>query len=479
MTRVGTGNESKELRRLVTMEIITPSNVECHSYGCPTAVRTKQDARRVRPNNTTHCSSLEATPFILDSMGSERDDLAYEEALLRVADASSPMSTTSVPLKLASFRYLAEPIIAGIDSPAFDNSSVDGYGVKQEDLAGATRQEPVTLGLAGALYAGDSAEGVFLENGWAVRILTGAPIPRGVEAVVMQEDVQEAESEVKFVSPVRIGANIRQEAEEYQAGSILAESGVACTPPLLSLAASAGYSEVGVHQLPCVAIVCTGNELTLPGQPLGSGHVWESNSFGLASALQSLRISPTCFRASDSPESIRQAVSSALGEVDVLITTGAVSVGERDCLKSVFEDLGVERNFWGVRIKPGGPLYFGARGRQLVFGLPGNPVSALVTYYLFVRTALLKMMGARDLPCAVQARLSAKLNGKRGKLEFVRGRTQRRENALWATSIESRGSHMMSGLAAADCLIHVPPDAVHLNEGDLVDITPLQWPILT
>jgi molybdopterin molybdotransferase len=404
-----------------------------------------------------------------------RDALTYHEALERIMQATSPLPASRNGLTEALGRYLGEPLIAGADSPAFDNSAVDGYGVRIGDLAEATEAYPVSLYLAGSIRAGDSTHHEALEPSTTVQILTGAPVPAGVSAVVMQEDVVVTEDAVHFSAPIQAGANIRKQAEEYAKGSRLAEPGTLCSPAVVALAATSGHAELSVCGVPKVAIVSAGDELVEPGKPLGPGQIWESNSFGLIAALQAMGISSTRIRAEDTRESVRAAITAALDQADVVLTSGGVSVGDHDHVKSVCEDLGVKREFWGVRLKPGGPFYFGTKGDKKVFGLPGNPVSALVTFFVCVRPALVKMMGAREAHSPLSAKLANALMAKGNRLEMVRGRLQHRNAEVWVEPTAARDSHMLGGLAAADCLIHLPSEAGTMEAGGIVEVTPLRW----
>lgn len=408
-------------------------------------------------------------------MTGDRDWLSYECAFANVLEATSVLPSASMPVTDAVGRYLARPFAALADSPAFDNSAVDGYGVRVSDLANASSARPMALRLAGAVRPGEAPPDLPLEPGTTIRILTGAPVPHGVEAVVMQEQVRAAGPTVSFCTPADPGANIRRQGEEHVEGTALGEPGALCTPALIALAAASGHSQLVVHGTPSVAIVGTGDELVPPGSQLGPGQIWQSNVIGLAAGLRCLGTPVETYYAKDTEGGVRSALCEALSRTDVVLTSGGVSVGDRDYVKSACESLGVERCFWGVRLKPGGPFYFGTRGPKLIFGLPGNPVSALVTFFLFARPALLKMMGCRNLPSPHMARLAESISSRAGRMEFVRGKLSSIGSEFQTTPIRARGSHMLGGLAIADCLILLPDQEGTIEAGASVMVLPLQW----
>lgn len=405
----------------------------------------------------------------------ERDNLEYEAALDLILSHAQVSRVESAPLLAALGGFLAGPVFAQADSPRFDNSAVDGYAVRSADLKGATRASPVELALKGTIRAGRTGLEAAVEPGTAVRVLTGAPVPRGADGVAMQEDVQPGNGSVAFASELSRGANIRRQAEEYAAGTELLPAGIRLNSAIIALAAGAGHKTLPVHVPPRVAILTTGDEMVEPGAELVSGQIWESNSWGLAAELQALGIEASRYRVPDDPIRTRAALDAAAVEADVLITSGGVSVGEHDYVKCVCEEMGAVRRFWGMKAKPGQPFYFATLGDKLVFGLPGNPVSALVTYAMLVKPALLKMMGWRGTMPRVRARLLSAISKKPARLEFVRARSEFRGTQLWAESSGRRGSHMLGGLAWADCLIHFPLGCERLEAGDEADITMLDW----
>jgi molybdopterin molybdotransferase len=333
-----------------------------------------------------------------------------------------------------------------------------------------------------------------LHKGMAVKVFTGAPLPRGVEAVIMKEFCVEQGAHVLVQGPVARYENIRRRGCEYARGAAVLKPGARITPPVAGLLASLGRSSVRVYIRPRVALVITGNELATPGRTLREGQVYESNSYALASALRGLGLRLiSSQRVRDDKRALAVALEHALGRADVVITSGGVSVGEFDLVKEVAGKLGVRTGFWRAAIKPGMPVYFGlyrsetptktAARREgsgvrdkLVFGLPGNPVSALVVFHQLVQPALQHLMGQRaPQRLRLQARLATSLRHNPGRLEWVRGVLEIRESALWVVPTPSRESHMLTGLVNARVLIEFPASSTTLRQGSTVWVEWLQW----
>lgn len=404
----------------------------------------------------------------------------FDEALAVVLGHVHPLGTETMTLGRMLGSFLAEPVVAPADIPLFDNSAMDGFGVHLADVAGATPQRPARLHLWAAIRAGDPA-GEALPQGAAVRIFTGAPSPAGVEAVVMREDCEEAAGEVRVKRAMRPGENIRHRGGEFRQGDRALPAGIRANPAVIGLLATFGYAEWPVYRKPAVALVATGSELVPPGRPLPPGGVYDANTPVLAAALEAMGIDRvTQARAPDDPAALKEAIARALADADAVISLGGVSVGDCDYVKEVCADLGVHRHLWRVAMKPGKPFYFGtlpaAASQKLVFGLPGNPVSALVTFHELVKPALLRMMGAADVSRPLlPATLLSGLHKAAGRMEFVRGVAAVQEGRLAVRPTTGQESHMLGGLAAADCLIRFPQDAERLEPGDPVEIELLRW----
>jgi molybdopterin molybdotransferase len=381
-----------------------------------------------------------------------------------VLDACRTLGTDRVSIADCSGRVLATSVPSLVDSPRFDNSAVDGFGITAED---ALAEGEIALDLVTESAAGSPA-GIGIVTGQAARVFTGAPLPDGTAAVVMQEHASANGRAVTMRGPIEPGLNIRRRSEEYAAGEVLLLGGTVCSPPVIAAIAAAGHASVEAFRLPRVSILTTGDELVEPGSALRDGQIYASNGLGLLAALKALGIAANVRHVTDDLHATRAAVQECLADCDVLITSGGVSVGSRDYVKQAFAEAGVEQRVWGVAMKPGQPFYFGTSRDKLVFGLPGNPVSVLVTYLVLVKPALEKLMGLQCVRKPVLATLGSAVNSKPGKLEFVRGRL---ENGV-VEPIDKRGSHMVTGLAGANCLIHVTKEC---PAGTAVQCTELRW----
>ena len=406
--------------------------------------------------------------------------ISFDDALATVLASTEPLGTTQIGIEQSAGYFLAESILAPNPLPRFDNSAVDGYAVFADDTNGATRSSPVSLQVMGSISAGEKSA-VPLRHGCTFKIFTGGQIPAGVNAVIMREQVSEGES-IAITQPAAPGMNIRRAGEEFQVGDHVLSAQCRITPAVIGLLAQLGCSSCTVYRKPSVALVITGSELISTGGTLRSSQVYDSNSPSLTAALQAAGITDfSAQRIADSPEPLRQCLEQALASHDVVITVGGVSMGDHDYVRDVCASLGIRQMFWQVAMKPGKPNYFGVfasnSGQQkLVFGLPGNPVSALVSFLLFVKPALRKMMGEQYAsPELIPARLSKEIRKERGKLEFARGRLKM-ENGNWSVEpVGRQGSHMLGGMAEANCLIHCPADRELIAMGETVFVQKIEW----
>ena len=414
--------------------------------------------------------------------------LELEQALEKILGAVPAPKPEPVPLAHAHGRVLAERIIAPIDLPTFDNSSVDGYAVRAQDVATASPQNPVSLPLAGRVAAGEHFHGE-LPTRQCIRIFTGSPLPRGADAVVMQEDTRVVEKhkgesgiaeignmpgEVVFLDSAKPWENVRFRGEDVKHGATVAEPGHILSAAQIGLLAAVGAARLSVGARPSVALIATGSELCEPvgGTPdlprLAPGQIYESNRAALAPLVASVGGIPGIFPiVPDQPEATRAALEQALFQCDIVVTCGGVSVGEMDFVKGAFEQLGGDLEFWKVAIKPGRPFVFGRSGNKLLFGLPGNPVSAFVTFLLLVRPALLRWQGAArvSLPASLGV-LTEPLSNPGGRRHFMRVLVD--ENGK-IRSAGVQASHFLSSLALARGLIDVPPQTT-LPAGKAVQV---------
>jgi len=347
---------------------------------------------------------------------------------------------------------------------------MDGYAVRAADVAKATADAPTKLSLAGRAAAGEVFQGE-ISAGQCVRLFTGSQLPKGADSVVMQEDTRIENDEVLILEPVKPWENVRLCGEDIKRGASLGQRGDILTAGRLGLLAATGLKTVTVGRKPIVALLATGSELLEPGQPLGPGQIYESNRLALATLVQNAGAIPKVFPlVPDDPGLTRAALEAAFHECDAVVTSGGVSVGEMDFVKQAFEEAGGSLEFWKVAIKPGRPFVFGRLGSKLLFGLPGNPVSAFVTFLLLVRPALRQWLGAADITLpAYQGVLGEPLANDGNRRHFIRVRVDA-DGKLWSAGTQA--SHMLSSLGAANALLELAPQ-VTLPTG--ANVTVLRW----
>lgn len=396
--------------------------------------------------------------------------ISVREALQRVLESLPRMGGEQVPLAAARGRALAADIRALRDVPPFRNSAMDGFAVRSADVASASAAAPVVLRVLETVGAGAVARQAVV-GGTAIRIMTGAPMPEGADAVVRVEDTEEAPGGVAVRAALRAGANVREPGEDMRAGETVLVAGRELRPADVGLLASLGLPHVRVSRHPRVAILATGDELVDVGEPLGPGQIVNSNAYTLAAAVEEAGAEPIHLGiVRDRPEQIRAAFAEAM-TADLVLSTGGVSVGSFDYVRPMLAELGYEECFWKVAQKPGKPLTFGRCGRTPVFGLPGNPVSSLVCFYLYVVPALRTMMGlARvHLPTAA-ATLAAEIHKAPGLTEFVRCHLAGTPDSYEARSTGTQSSGVLRSLSLGAALIVGPPEAVRLAAGARVRV---------
>lgn len=407
--------------------------------------------------------------------------IALDEALETTLSRAWALPEETVPLQTAVGRFLAQHLRALNESPRFDNSSVDGYAIRAADTEGASPEVPRVLRLLGTAAAGNPWTGK-LPAGFAVKMMTGAPVPAGADAIVMLEDTRAEDADTVILRPARVGDHVRRQGEEFHTGELLLHAGTLVTPPVVSLLASLGLSCVTVRRRPRVAVITTGTEIVAAGEKLGPGQIYDANREGVLAALRSLGIQPVLIdRCPDDLETLRGQLREAFQNAEVVITTGGVSVGDFDHVCEAAFSMGLQPVFWKVALKPGKPTFFGTFPRTegadgLFFGLSGNPVGALLSFQQLVRPVLERMMGAsRTRELRLSARLTASLTKPAGRLELVRGRLCSKGGVWEVEPISARGSHMIVGLARADCVLHVPLQADRVEEGSPVTVELLRW----
>ncbi len=396
--------------------------------------------------------------------------LEVEEARARISAAITPLAGEMVPLRAAAGRVLAESVVAPLALPPFDNSAMDGYAVRAADVAGAGADSPVMLTQIGAVAAGATFTGT-VEKGTCVRLFTGSPLPAGADAVVMQEDARASGDSIAILDAVKPWENVRLAGEDVKRGETVAESGECLTAARLALCGALGLERLRVGARPVLGVLGTGNELIEAGRPLAPGQIYESNRLAVATLVADCGgVAQVYPLVRDSLEATRDALEKAFTECDAVITTGGVSVGDHDVVKAAFEALGGTVDFWQVAMKPGKPFVFGQLGGKFLFGLPGNPVSAFVTFLVLVRPAILRMQGAGDwsLP-SYPAVLAEPLHNRGGRRHFLRVRVDG-AGRVWSSGPQA--SHALGGLARANGLVEVAPET-RLAAGATVPVHPL------
>lgn len=404
--------------------------------------------------------------------------LPLNEALANMlAQLPTPTETETLSLNQAANRVLAQDIISPINVPSFDNSAMDGYAIKLADL-----DQFSTFTIAGKAFAGKPFEGE-IKSGESVRIMTGAMLPTGCDAVIMQEETEQAgENQIKFTNSVKLGQNIRRVGEDVAQGSLVLAKGSLLNVASLPLLASLGIVEVEVFKRTKVAILSTGDELVSVGKPLATGQIYDTNRFAVRLMLEKLNCEILDFGIlPDDPTIFEETFVKAQQAADVLITSGGVSVGEADFTKDVLEKLG-KIAFWKIAMKPGKPFAFGFLGegekQTVFFGLPGNPVSALVTFYQLVQPALARLSGLNDdylanLTPKMTACAAINLKKAVGRQDFLRGFYFINEQGkLMVKTVGQQGSHIFSAFYESNCFIVLEAERGNVQAGEKVTIQP-------
>ncbi len=388
------------------------------------------------------------------------EPIGIEEARRLVLADIAPLDAAQVPLERALGRVLAEDVHSDVDVPSFDSSAMDGFAVG----SGATGPLPVV----GESRAGHPF-GAALEPGEAIRISTGAVVPEGAGAVVPVERTETASGKVDVGAP-EDGANIRRAGEDVRAGTTVLTRGTELGPAELGVLASVGRASAACARRPRVAILATGDELAPLGAAPAPGRIWSSNPLALGGQVVraggEVVLSETV---PDAAEATRAALARALADVDVVCVSGGVSVGEHDHVKGAFAALGVQERFWGVAMRPGKPAWFGMAGQAAVFGLPGNPVSAMVTFHLFARPALRALQGADPAATRATARLEEPVARHPKRAQAVRVGLELADG--WrATPTGPQGSHVLTSMLGADALALIAPGDGEVAAGEQVEI---------
>lgn len=383
--------------------------------------------------------------------------------------AFSPLGEEEIRVTDSAGRYLSRDVKALSDSPPFDNSAMDGYAVRAQDVRGADQGSPIRLPVRGESRAGGAPPSP-LEPQTAFRIFTGAPMPRGSDAVVIQEDTVRQGDEVEILEASHLGKHVRGRGSDVEAGATILRAGDRLSAGEIGLLASQNIDRVHVFVQPRVALLSTGDELRPLGAQLEPGTIVNSNVYALTQMLRDVGVIPVALPAApDSLSDIENALREAL-QADVVISMGGVSVGEYDLVHEAFANLGIESSFWKVRIKPGKPITFATHQGKPVIGVPGNPMSAMVTFEVLVAPCLRKMLGdPRPHPQPVTARLSNGYRRRPGRVEIARAIAVRAGDELVVTLKDQQGSGSLPSFVGVNALVILPSDKAELEPGERVE----------
>ena len=416
--------------------------------------------------------NIEKNPSCVDDY--DRESITTEEAINIILSSISPIKKTElVPIRESLNRVLAIDVKSTINVPSAKNSAMDGYAINSKNIPKKT----TTLKVVGKSLAGKPCN-TSIKDGQCVKIMTGAVVPDGADTVVIQEHVEtsKTQNEILIDNEIKPGSNVREAGEDIAKGAIAIKKGKNLTPADIGLLASLGIPKVEVYRKLKIAFFSTGDELRSLGEKLNVGDVYDSNRYTLYTMLSNLNVEIFDMGVvKDDKESLTQAFNEAAGEVDMLITSGGVSVGEADYIKDILEKYG-NINFWKVAIKPGRPLTFGKIKSTLFFGLPGNPVSVMVTFYQFTQLAIKKFAGETSyLPIVLKAISTSSLRKKPGRVEYQRGIFEKdKNNNLTVRKTGPQGSGILRSMSEANCFIVLPIDSKGVNPGDSVDIQPFE-----
>ena len=395
--------------------------------------------------------------------------LRFEDALQRIVNAVTPITAQRcVSLRDALDGITAQTVRAPMNVPPFINSAMDGYAVNFADLSGTGETR---LRVLGKSFAGKPFTRP-IKSGECVRIMTGAVVPQGADTVIMQEHSTTDGDSIVLSSGHNKGQNVRHPGDDFSTGDIIIQAGERLTPAKLGLLASIGVTELQILRKPVVAFFSTGDELKGVGQTLQPGDIYDSNRYLLFGMLKKLGVDFLDMGVvADVKSDIEHTLQQAARCADVIITSGGASVGEADFIKQILDDIGAV-NFWKIAMKPGKPLAFGKIDNKLFFGLPGNPVSAMATFYLFVQPALRLLEGEISQPAIqLKARCSSLLKKQPGRKDFQRGRVHTNERGeLIVDSTGLQGSHILSSMGKANCFIVLPCEAGDIEAGSEVDV---------
>ena len=405
--------------------------------------------------------------------------ISVEEALSKILGYVNSLETEEKPILASLGQVLAEDVVASADVPPSDNSAMDGYALRADDIKGSKPGKPRLLRVIATVAAGNIARKK-VTPGTAIRIMTGAPVPEGADTVVRFEDTDEtsrkgATGEIGVLAEIPAGSNIRQAGEDFAKNSKVLARGTILRPQEIGVLASVGRKQVKVIRRPVIAILSTGNELTEIGRKLSPGKIYNSNSYALAAQVARYGGIPKVLGiARDRERSLNTRLERGL-DSDFLITSGGVSVGDYDLVKDILAQQG-EITFWQVCMKPGKPLAFGRIGKVPLLGLPGNPVSSMVSFEIFGRPAILKMMGKPPLDKPIiRATIDSKQENRDGRRVYIRAKVEKSDGRYLARVAGAQGSGILTSMVKANGLVVIPENKKTVAAGEEVNVMMLDW----
>ena len=394
-----------------------------------------------------------------------------------IINSSIPNSKIErVAFNHSSGRILAKDVFSSFDQPLFNNSAMDGFAIRSADIKNATKESPIKLSSIATIAAGNDISNISISRGLCAQIMTGAPIPRGADTVVIVEKTSGFENvEVSFFESAKYGQNIRKIGEEIVSGTKLINSGTTIGPSEIGMFAVFGYSDIAVYKRPKVSIFGLGDELREPGDKLLSGQIYNSNLYLLKELVQlsggEIILSQLI---SDKQDAMESFMCEALKESDIIISSGGISMGKFDFVKPVMQSLGVKEKFWKVLQKPGKPLFFGTQAHRMVFGLPGNPISSYICFMEYIYPCIQKFQHA-NMHHKILAKLTESFPVESKKHRFLFGEYEIDNEKLFCTPSKKYGSHMFSSSLGANCIIESPPGDRSKVKGDMITINPIPW----
>jgi molybdopterin molybdotransferase len=408
-------------------------------------------------------------------MSKRPDDLPFDQALQIVLEHARPLGTERVAISDALGRVLAEDMTSQREHPPWDNSAMDGFAVKWEDVAHATPESPVTLTVIGEVQAGGMSS-LTLAPGQSIEIMTGAPVPAGADSVVRVEDTERDGDWVKILKPCAKEGNVRFRGEDVRIGDVVIPAATRIRPGEAGMMATAGLVWARVHQQPRAAVLATGDELAEPGEPLAPEKIVNSNAYSVTAQVAEAGGLPIALEtARDTRENLELRMRQALS-ADIGIVIGGVSVGKYDFVKDILAEIGCEIKFWRVQMRPGHPVVFGVLptpggAPRLLFGLPGNPVACMVAFYQFVRPAIRKMMGMDDLVLpVVMAELQEDVANRPGRRHFARAVTHFEDGRYVTRLTGAQGSGILTSMVQANSFMVLTEEVGQLSAGNLVPV---------